>query len=89
MVLCHVCKPFWLLTHVFCEAVPGTDLPEMNPTFKFLETENELINFGLQVSTDNRVCPGERVQSSPSVAFRVFKELHQHFSSLYTLELEQ
>lgn len=25
---------------VLCEAVPGTDLPEIHPTFKFLETEN-------------------------------------------------
>lgn len=29
MVLCHVCKPFWLLTHVLYEAVPGSDLSEM------------------------------------------------------------
>lgn len=58
-------------------------------TLKFLKTENEFISFGLQVSTHKPACPGGRAQFSPSAAFRVFKVLHQHFSSLYTLESEQ
>lgn len=28
VVLCHIYRPFWLLSHVLCEAVPGTDLSE-------------------------------------------------------------
>lgn len=61
----------------------------LHPTFKFLEKENEFISFGLQVSTCNCFYTGGRVQSSPLAAFRVFKDLYQHFSNLYTLELEQ
>lgn len=58
-------------------------------TLKFLKTESEFISFGPQVSTHKPACPGGRAQSSPLAAFRVFKVLRQHFSSLYTLEPEQ
>jgi len=56
---------------------------------KFLKTENEFISFGLQMSAQKPPHPGGRAQSFPSAAFRVFKVLHQHFSSLYTLESDR
>lgn len=82
------CSPMSLVK--LCQALIYQRCSKMlHLTLKFLKTENKFISFHLQVSTCKPACAGGRSQSSPLAAIRVFKVLHQHFSSLYTLESEQ